>query len=552
MQDKIAQWVSKHPYWMLTLIAFAALFSFLTKPFNMDDPLFIWAARQIQSHPGNPYDFTVNWYGHEQPMWMVTENPPLTSYYIAVMAGVLGWSEISLHLAFLIPAIAAVLGTYRLAKSFCTRPFFAALLALFTPVFLVSSTTIMCDIPLLAFWVWAVVFWVEGMEQEDWRSLTAAGILASLAFLTKYYGLCLIPLLAAYGLLQKRGWGKWVLPLMIPLGTMAAYEWATHMLYGKALVSTAASYAVHTKGWLDILDKAISFVPLAFMGGCMATAIIFAPLLWRPRTLLLFLAGAILAAAGYHENGTLLQRFPSLNPDNRWAVEIQAILWAGGGISILALAAVEVVRLRDAKAWLLALWILGTFAFTALMNWSVNGRSILPMAPALAILIARFLERKNPVFLPMSKALVAICAVLALLVTSADFSLATSECNGAEQVCATYGSDPGTVLWFEGHWGFQYYMQLLNGKPLNWAKPEIPGRHNLLLVPTENCNVFLPDEKSATLLDVFTNASPQCLITWNFQAGAGFYANVGGPLPFAFGKVEPEKILVYGIKPSGP
>jgi hypothetical protein len=57
MPDKIRRWVALHPNWTLTLATRAALLPFLAKPFNIDDPLFIWTAHQIQSHPANPYGF---------------------------------------------------------------------------------------------------------------------------------------------------------------------------------------------------------------------------------------------------------------------------------------------------------------------------------------------------------------------------------------------------------------------------------------------------------------------------------------------------------------
>ena len=48
----------------------------------------------------------------------------------------LGWSERALHLAFLLPAVAAVLGAYALARELCSRPFLAALIVALSPVFL--------------------------------------------------------------------------------------------------------------------------------------------------------------------------------------------------------------------------------------------------------------------------------------------------------------------------------------------------------------------------------------------------------------------------------
>ena len=128
----------------MILIVLAALGPFLAKPFNVDDPLFLWAARQIQAHPSNPYGFDLNWYGFQSAMWDVTKNPPLACYYLAVAAAILGWSEVALHFAMLLPAVAAILGTYRLARRLCQRPVLAACTTLFTPVYLVSSTSVMC------------------------------------------------------------------------------------------------------------------------------------------------------------------------------------------------------------------------------------------------------------------------------------------------------------------------------------------------------------------------------------------------------------------------
>src|SRR3954470_11881904 len=138
-------WIIQRPGWLLVLAVLAGLAPFITKPFHIDDPMFIWVARHIQSHPADPYGFSVNWYGYDWPIWDITKNPPLACYYLSLAGGILGWSEPALHAAFLLPAIAVVLGTYRLARRLCQRPLLAALVALFTPVFLVSGTTLMCD-----------------------------------------------------------------------------------------------------------------------------------------------------------------------------------------------------------------------------------------------------------------------------------------------------------------------------------------------------------------------------------------------------------------------
>src|SRR4051812_17313246 len=139
MLDNFRRWISAHPAGTLALATVAALLPFLAKPFNIDDPLFIWAAHQIQAHPANPYGFDVNWYGEGQPMWSVTENPPLASYFMALVARIVGWSELGLHTAFLLPAVAVIVGTWRLAKRCCQDAALAGVATLLMPVFLVSG-----------------------------------------------------------------------------------------------------------------------------------------------------------------------------------------------------------------------------------------------------------------------------------------------------------------------------------------------------------------------------------------------------------------------------
>jgi hypothetical protein len=76
----------------------------------------------------------------------------------------------------------------------------------------------------------------------------------------------------------------------------------------------------------------------------------------------------------------------------------QLALFIACGASVLALAAVDVWKRRDADSLLLALWVLGTFVFTAFLNWTVNARSVLPLNPAAGILLARRLDTLGVAF----------------------------------------------------------------------------------------------------------------------------------------------------------
>ena len=153
-----------HPLATIGIFILLTLGPFLNKAVHIDDSLFVWTAEQILKHPGDFYGFDVNWYGQTVPMSVENCNPPATSYFLAGVMAVFGEREMALHAAMLLVAFAAAAGIFQLAKIWCERPLLATFIAMSTPVFLVSATTLMCDVPMLAVWIWAVVFWERALK----------------------------------------------------------------------------------------------------------------------------------------------------------------------------------------------------------------------------------------------------------------------------------------------------------------------------------------------------------------------------------------------------
>jgi len=552
MLNQIRRWSAAHPQWTLILLACAVLGPFLAKPFNLDDPLFIWLAQQIQAHPLNPFGFSVNWYTSAWPMWAVTENPPLAGYYFALAGSLSGWSELSLHLAGLPAAIAVLLGTYRLARRCCGQPLLAAGAVLFTPLFLVSANTVMCDVLMLAFWIWAVVFWVEGLEDNALPKIIAAGVLVGLALLTKYYAVALVPLLAVHGALLKRRVGPWMIGLLVPLAALGAYQWATLRWYGRPLFSAAANYAASAQDDLGFTKLAGLVIAFAFLGGGAASALFLAPALWRRRTLALTAGSAVMVGGALCASGMFLQKYSALNTTAaRVEVSAQFILWAMGGGVVLLLVVAEILKNpRAALSWLLALWVVGTFFFAGFVNWTVNGRSLLPLLPAVGILLARRWESVRGQRPLAWQAGLALSALLSLLVAQADFQLAVAVRRSAEEACARYRQS-GKMVWFEGHWGFQYYMQKLGADIVDFKHPrQRPG--DVLLLPQHNTDVSAPAAEIIANRDLLSVPNPSLLATWQTVVGAGFYSSVIGPLPFALGNSPPEVVYLFELKAANP
>ena len=539
--------LAQRPAWLLTLATLIVLVPFLGKPFNIDDPLFVWAARHIQAHPLNPYGFNVNWYGYDWPMWDITKNPPLACYYLAGFGSVFGWSEVALHAAFLLPAIATVLGTHRLARRWCQRPWLAAVLTLFTPVYLVSSTTLMCDVLMLAFWVWALVFWTEGTDGNRPGFFAAAALLITLAALTKYFGACLLPLVAVWSAVRKRPAREWLGWLALPVAALLAYQFITRALYGHGLLADAGKYATAIHGSSILLNVKALLTALAFTGGCLATMTFFAPLLWSRRELLIIAAVSLAGAA------ILFFAVSRTFPTRPGTGEIlQVLFWAAGGTSLIALVLAELYRRRDADSLLLACWALGTFVFTAFFNWIVNGRSILPMAVPLAILVVRRLEQRTSAGAKFSPALliapVFAGGALAIWVTTADYFLAVSPEVAAQAIHSAYGTGAHR-LWFQGHWGFQYYMEKNGAMALDLQHLQLT-EGDYIAMPSDNSNVY-PLKEPVTELETFAVPVTGNLTIMNKETGAGFFASLWGPLPFAWGRSDAQSVTIFAYDPTG-
>ena len=532
---------------LLAAVTIAVLAPFLGKAFHMDDPLFIWTAKHVRLAPLDFYGFDVNWEGTLSRMSSVTQNPPLAAYYMAVVGSIAGWSEVALHTGFLLPAIAVIVGTVRLARQFGVDPLLAGACVIAAPIFVVSSTGLMCDTMMLAFWVWAVTYWIEGIRTDRRALLLSAVVLLSAASLTKYFGISLLPLMIVHAWLEAKPKRAWLPFLAVPVAILAGYQWWTFQLYGHGLLLNAVAYATQLQVGGEWPSKTLA--TCAFTGGGAAVLLFAAPWLWDRRRLAMGAGAAVLVGivAVLMKNVGIF----AVADDNgvRWAFVAQLGLWVTAGASVIAMAATEWWRRRDSLSFLLLLWILGTMVFAGLVNWSVTGRNILPMLPAVAILIARRLEarRVSGGRLPRSAWVpVATSLGLAMVAAHADAQLAASARSAAAEI-ATKTSVPSASLKFEGHWGFQFYMEQRGAVALDSKNLRLSPR-DAVVVPMENSYLFPLPGQVVEPWFAHEVAGPSWISTMDGTLGAGYYSDGWGPLPFVFAQVPPEKYLVYRVR----
>ena len=486
-------------------------------------------------------------------MWVANYNPPLMSYFLAGVASLFGWSEIVLHLACLVVAFLAALGIYSLAQMWCQRPLLATVVAIFTPAFLVSSTTLMCDVMMLGFWIWAIVLWERALGSRAKpvairRSWSTGGFGGTDQIQRNHLA---APVADSEHSSEPASWGGGCWDSRCQLFMLAGYELITARMYGKGLFFAAVHYAqtVHIGfpgGW-----KASGIIGLAFAGGSLLPLLFFAPLLWRRRVLLaggIVILGALLLTFRLCNNLGLMCMAPDLDPMKRWDFLIQAVLLTAGGLHLLLLVVAETWRRRDAVTITLALWTIGVICFATVLNWTVNVRSFLPVVPAAAILLVRRLEaaRGNSVadgwlLWPLIPA-----AAITLSIVIADYQLANSARTAAEQITLKYKST-SHQLWFEGHGAFQYYMEKLGGLPID-VERSLLQPDDTVVVPVIGIYTILPPGSVGWVEDLqYAPSSWMNLMGRTENGAAGFYGANWGPVPFTIGKLPFQDYYVVKV-----
>jgi len=524
----VADLCSRHPRLFLGLLVSLVFIPFIDKAFHIDDPLFVWTAKHIWKAPFDFYGFDINWYGFDASISTIAKNPPLFSYYLAVWAVPFGWSEVSLHLACLVCALGLVIGVYELAKLLDARPMVSALFVLSAPVFIVSGTTVMCDMLMVSLWVWAVYFWLKGCRERRASVVVLGAFFILLSALTKYFAVSLLPLLMVYSLWARVSWRYWRLGVLLVIVGLLGYQFGTQILYGKGLITDAADYVrmakSHTGNQL--------LVGIAFSG--VACAPVFVALLAhrlakvRWAALLFF----ILAASGafiFAESTGL----------------VQLGMWVVLGLVGVTVAIEGVLRRGCApESVLLCLWILGTLVFTIFLNWTVSARNVLPIVPAAALLAGLSWRADAPQWGRMTAGVFGVAfGVMGLLVARADYCWA----NGIRSAIGRidrYTLEAKGRRWFQGHWGGQYYFEQAGWAPFAYESALMPGDH--VAIPAIATNIVPPDE--GTYISIGYAPIDGLPSVSLMGAGAGFYSSRWGDAPFVLGRGQFDRYVLLKLK----
>lgn len=443
------------------------------KPLHIDDTHYVASARHLLAEPGCPLCNEVNWKTHLEPTYRDNNNPPFYLYLMAGWMRIFGPAVGGLHVLASLMALAAAAGGWWLARRFTTRPGLATALVMTSPAVLPGGN-LMLDVPVFALGTCALAAFVHGADRDRLRWLVGGALLASAALLTKYTAVVLLPVMAAYLLLQGPRRRLWVLSL--PL--LAFLAWCLHNLATFGELHVLVSAGAHGQSrvdplawWMAAASIAVAFgssflVPAVVVGlggrlrtqstatAAAAVALVALAVLVPPPPIYFLFAANALLLAGVAVRG---RTAAGADRDGLWL-----------GLAVLAVVGLHLVVARHQTP---RYHLLAFFPFALLV---VRG---------LAATGSRRVFR-------LAWAGVALQCVVTLAVAAADLAHARADAHLPAELLRVTGADPADA-YCVGHWGWQAACEAAGVPTLDWLRHRLDAG-DVLLVPRRSSLENLP------------------------------------------------------------
>jgi len=456
--------LDRHQYPLAVAIIIAAillpLVCVLNRPFHLDDTLFIYTARQVLKAPLDPYGFMVNWEGSTKPMWAETKNPPLISYYLAMMMAFFNEKEWVLHASFLPFVFLCLWSFYQIGKRFSRSPLFGLALFAATPAFMVSASTLMADIPSLAVSLWALTLFIAGNEKRSSRLLIAAHLLVGIAMLIKFSAVIFVLLFLVYHFLYNKK-KKYLFFFAIPLGIFLAWHLYSLALYQYSHIGISMKFSYDIKRlykpWFEQ-----GFALLTFLSGCSASLVFLIARTFdgfSKRRLPVLLSAFVGGLAAAYARVFLSY---SLSEAVLIALLTVASLGMIGSIAgTLALSGNARSKTENAS-WrdnvFLGLWFFIALAFVFFISWSIAARFILLVIPPMSLVFVNILYSRKALYRRSVVAGVFLAYLMSALILYQDTQMAW----GFKTLVSFVEDElklPREKTYFLMDWGFKYYLE---------------------------------------------------------------------------------------------
>jgi len=460
------------------------------KPLHVDDSAYYQHAAHLARHPSRPYDFNVLWYEFPEPANTVLL-PPVLPYWLAVPIRLFGLNVVVWKLWLLPFCLVFALALQRLFDR-CVSGLAITLLwmTVLSPAFF-PTLNLMLDIPAFSLALGALVVFLDAIDRGSLALAVGAGAVATLAMQTKYtaFSMPLTMLLAA---VMARKPGLWLASFVTAVSLFAAWEALVFYQEGAShfLVATTIFDAIRRSSL-----PGLGLPLLSCIGGVAPGVFLLAlAALGAKRWLVMLAATGIVLAYG----SIGLGEWPTVIGD--WPTSVFAVIggltWAMSAAIAVRLMKDESGRMKDQRdvtsgmlqrrpSFFLVGWLaIEIGSYFALSPFPASRRTM-AIVVIMTLLAGRLVARQaSP-----RRGMVVLAATVSVVMGSAfaalDWWEARVRQQAAYEAAATIRSyDPGSPVWYTGHWGFQFYAEKSGMKPVIAEGDPLRARDWLVLTLT--------------------------------------------------------------------
>ncbi len=473
------------------------------KPVHIDDTAHLAIAEHILRDPVHPMSGVVHW--GERPAPIHDLNQPHLFFYALAATLALDRSLVLAHLLVSLFAGLGAISLYRLARSIdldVRRSAWAVVAFLLGPA-LLPSQNLMTDVPLVSLFLVAIAGLARAARHDESgadgdRATLGAAFAVAAACLVKYTGLALLPVLALDARLSRKP--KRYLAVLVPILALVAWSVFNLVDYGGVHILSRPMDSAHVGGIGATVGVTIGRFGLFLvtLGAVVPFAAGAVPAALRSRRGRVVLAGSLAFVA----LGTLVGRGlaaygPAEMRDESVATSLLRAAFAAAGIAVAthtALAARRLARSDDVRlariASIIGAWALVTTSFVVLLSPFVAVRHVLLVVPPVLLLLLADGR------IPATRGALALTIALGLVVALADHRYAAVFEDAAPELATEAGA--GHTVWYDGHWGFQYYAERAGMRAYVPGESEL-ARGDLVVVPTTVDHSALAERDRARL-----------------------------------------------------
>jgi hypothetical protein len=517
------------------------------RPLHIDDTVYVEIARQIVREPFNPYGSKLNWIHVPESTFGFSTNPPLFSYYLALIIALFGESELMLHLGMIPWCLLAAWSLSALGRRYTGVSWPVALMVLLSPVFLVGMN-LMLDVPMLACVTGAFECQCRFRDHKRAVWLAPAALLATCGIMIKSPAAAF----AAVSLVAAWRWRQLAVlaVAIVPIGVFLIWQVYCRIVYGEFQVTQAGKVVEGAVWYTDRLNLIAESIVAMFI--ILATTfpmwLYLAPVgrgHWRAAMLALAVFGIALWMMDEPLRTRPITAGASLAAVFLGAWSVFAAVGNGPG------KACDVNPLEESRNddIVLLAWLFGFAGFVVVFSPFVAPRSFLPVQPPLALLLFR--DVASPARRRAAGATIAAAATLTALLAWTDFRWASCYPRFVDHLTKNYAAH-GRLVYAMGHYGWQYYAMKAGFVTWDARWMDAPSG-SVLASPVGIYKQGLKAHLFPRLVELerlTVPPHPLRLSVWNNRWGLYFHLGGIDRLPWGFSNDPTEELIIYEVRPA--